>query len=295
MTQKQQPVPTSNPVAPTAGADTGSLHGHVAIVTGAGASGHGIGNGRGSAIRLAESGARVALIDVNDSVAQTRDMIVDRGGDCAIVECDVTDPVAAERAITSVRESWGRLDILVNNVGIGGPPGTVLDVDLDDWATCFSINVTSMVVMSRFAIPLMIEGNGGSIINMSSVAGMRGGHAALAYATTKGAIINLTQAMAVHHGSDGIRVNAVAPGLVYTPMVATRGIEGELRQQRASSSLLGTEGTGWDVAEAVLYLASPASRWVTGIVLPVDGGISAVVPSMQNSITSQGATLAPGT
>ncbi|MCC6856358.1 MAG: SDR family oxidoreductase [Microbacteriaceae bacterium] len=266
------------------------LDGMTAIVTGAGASGQGIGNGRGSAIRLAEEGARVALLDVTDSVFETRDMIVERGGECLVIECDVTDSASAERAVGEVVSSWGRLDVLVNNVGIGGPTGTVVDVDLDAWTACFAINVTSMVVMSRFALPAMIASGGGSIVNMSSVAGLRGGHAAIAYATTKGAVVNLTKAMAVHHGHEGVRVNAVAPGLVYTPMVATRGIEGELRAQRASSNLLGTEGTGWDVAEAVLYLASPASRWVTGTVLTVDGGIDAVVPAMQNSITSGGAT-----
>jgi NAD(P)-dependent dehydrogenase (short-subunit alcohol dehydrogenase family) len=115
----------------------------------------------------------------------------------------------------------------------------------------------------------------GAIINLSSVAGLTGGHASLLYPTSKGAVVNLTRAMASHHGEEGIRVNCIAPGLVYTPMVYARGMTPEMRETRRRRSLLKTEGTGWDVGHAVVYLASDEARWVTGVVLPVDAGATA--------------------
>jgi NAD(P)-dependent dehydrogenase (short-subunit alcohol dehydrogenase family) len=121
----------------------------------------------------------------------------------------------------------------------------------------------------------MRKSGGGAIVNLSSVAGLRAGHPGLLYATTKGAIVQMTRAMAGHHGADNIRVNAVAPGYVYTPMVASRGMTEELRQQRAQSGMLKIEGSAWDVAEAACFLASPAARWITGQTLPVDAGRSA--------------------
>ena len=268
------------------------LDGLVAIVTGAGSTGRGIGNGRAAAIRLADEGARVALFDITESSLETQAMIEERGGTCEVISCDVTDPEKVRTAVDRCYAHWGRIDILVNNVGIAGPEGTSVEVDLDGWDRCFRTNVTSMMLMSRFVIPKMIETGGGSIVNLSSLAGIRGGHAAIAYATSKGAVVNLTQAMAGQHGQDGIRVNAVAPGLVYTPMVAENGIDERLREIRASSNLLGTEGTGWDVAEAVLFLAGPTARWITGVVLPVDGGLSSYVAATQVSVTANGATVA---
>jgi NAD(P)-dependent dehydrogenase (short-subunit alcohol dehydrogenase family) len=181
-------------------------------------------------------------------------------------------------------ETWGRLDVLVNNVGIAGPPGSVLDVDLEAWDQCLRINVTSMLLMARYSIPHMAGSGGGSIINMSSVVGLLGGHPAVAYPTTKGAIISLTKTMAAIHGPDGIRVNAIAPGFVYTPIVYAQGLSEQAREQRRAASLLGTEGTGWDVGEAVLFLASPRSRWITGTVMPVDAGLTATLP-MTTSMT----------
>lgn len=269
---------------------SGTLVDKVAIVTGAGSAGEGIGNGRGAAIRLAEHGARVALFDVTDSVETTREMIEGAGGICKVFRCDVTDDAAVESAVTAVHHTWGSVDILVNNVGIAGPPGSVVDVDLDGWRRCWDLNVTSMVIMSRHTIPLMAAGTGGSIINMSSIVGLRGGHAAIGYAATKGAIINLTHSMAVHHGRQGIRVNGIAPGLIQTPMVSTAGITGVLREERAAANLLGVEGTAWDVADAVLFLAGSHSRFITGVILPVDGGLAAYAPATSNSITDRGAT-----
>ena len=246
------------------------------LVTGAGSRGDGIGNGRAAAILMAREGARVGLIDnVPEWVAETERLILAEGGECLVVDCDVTDPESCRSAVRAVEERWGRLDALINNVGIGGPAGTALDVDLGAWEEGIRVNVTSMMLMARHAIPAMIRGGGGAIVNMSSVAGLVGGHPNLLYSMTKGAIINMTRSMAAHHGRQGVRVNAVAPGMVFTPMVASRGMPDELREQRRRRSLLQTEGTGWDVGHAVLFLASDEARWITGVTLPVDAGTTA--------------------
>ena len=130
--------------------------------------------------------------------------------------------------------------------------------------------------MSKFAIPEMKKAGGGSIINISSVAGLRGGIANLLYPTSKGAVVNMTRAMAYHHGPDLIRVNCICPGMVYTPMVYAAGMSDEMREHRRKRSALQVEGSGWDVGGGVLYLASDDARWVTGTILPIDAGATAV-------------------
>ena len=131
------------------------------------------------------------------------------------------------------------------------------------------------MLMAKYALPHMIRKRRGAIVNIASVAGLLGGHPNLLYATSKGAIVQMTRAMAANHGADGVRVNCVAPGMVYTPMVYGRGMSEELREQRRKGSLLQVEGTGWDVGKAVVYLASEQARWLTGVVLPVDAGTTA--------------------
>jgi NAD(P)-dependent dehydrogenase (short-subunit alcohol dehydrogenase family) len=249
------------------------MDGKVAIVTGAGSRADGIGNGRAAAILMARAGAKVLLIDaVPDWAEATAKMIRDEGGTCLVQQTDVSDAAQCQAAVKAAVDAWGRVDALLNNVGVGGPVGNAVDVDLAAFDHAMRINVTSMVAMSKFAIPEMRKLGAGSIVNIASAAGLRGGHPSLLYPTSKGAVVQLTRAMAAHHGREGIRVNCIAPGMVYTPMVYSRGMTPEQREARRKRSLLHVEGSGWDVGHAVLYLCSDAARWVTGVILPVDAG-----------------------
>ncbi|KAK3719698.1 hypothetical protein LTR37_004235 [Vermiconidia calcicola] len=264
---------------------TRSLGGRVAIVSGAGAVGDGIGNGRASAILLAEAGCNVVCVDMKQDLAQrTAEMIEQDGkGKAVAVKANVTVAEDCQNAVQTAVKEWGRLDILVNIVGIGGATGTAVDVDMTEWAKSMEINVASMVLMAKYAIPEMEKNEGqwrGSIVNIASVAGIRGGNPHLFYPTSKGAIVNMTRAMAVHHGPQGIRVNCVCPGMVYTPMMYAPGMSDSAREARKSRSILKTEGTGWDVAAAVRFLAGDEARWMTAVILPVDAGATAEAGSM---------------
>jgi NAD(P)-dependent dehydrogenase (short-subunit alcohol dehydrogenase family) len=209
-----------------------------------------------------------------DRLTETEALIAGQhAGRAVSVTADVSREDDCRRAVEVAVEHFGRVDVLVNNVGVVGPPESVVDLDLARWQRVFEINVTSMVLMSRFAIPCMRRNGGGSIVNVSSLAGVLT-HPRVTYATTKGAVLSLTRSMASTHGPEGIRVNAVAPGPVYTPMVAAEALTDDARAARAQLVPLRTEGTGWDVGEAVLYLAGQRSRWVTGTTLTVDGGFT---------------------
>jgi NAD(P)-dependent dehydrogenase (short-subunit alcohol dehydrogenase family) len=196
-----------------------SLHGKVAIVTGAGCAGDGIGNGRAISILLADDGCNVICVDRDlEWATKTAEMANSKPGrgKAIAVRGDVTFAEDCESAVKSALEEFGRLDVLVNNVGVGGAKGTAVDVDIPDWAKSLEINVTSMVLMAKYAIPTMLRNDSevkGSIVNMGSVAGLKGGTPHLSYPTTKGAIVNMTRAMAAHHAKDGIRVNCVCPGV----------------------------------------------------------------------------------
>ena len=255
------------------------LEGKVAIVTGAGSSGPGIGTGRATSVLFAREGARVLLVDrVAEHAEETLVAIRAEGGEASVFEADVTNPADCQGMVETVRSRYGRLDILVNNVGIVGP-GSVTDVKEEDWDRVLAINLKSMMLTSKYAIPEMIEGGGGAIVNLSSIAGLRAGSggASISYAVSKGGVIALTTQMAVHHGRDNIRVNCIAPGHIYTPMVAAVMTE-EMRDLRRRAGPLGTEGTAWDIAWAAVFLASDEARWITGVVLPVDAGLLATTP-----------------
>ncbi|KFY29032.1 hypothetical protein V491_00219 [Pseudogymnoascus sp. VKM F-3775] len=260
-----------------------SLKGKVAIVTGAGCAGEGIGNGRAISILLASDGCDVLCLDLNlEWASKTAELSNLQPGSGRVIaaQFDVTSATACEEAVALALREFGRLDILVNNVGVGGAAGTAVDVDMTDWARGLEINVSSMVQMAKYAVPAMAKNTGeqrGSIVNMGSVAGLKGGTPHLLYPTSKGAIVNMTRAMAAHHAADGIRVNCVCPGMLYTPMMYANGMSEEARAARKARSLLGTEGTGWDCACAVVFLASDHARWMTGVILPVDAGTTAAV------------------
>ncbi|KAI1337356.1 hypothetical protein F5Y15DRAFT_408169 [Xylariaceae sp. FL0016] len=255
------------------------LTGEVALVTGAGSRMAGeIGNGRATAILLARQGAQVALVDLNvEWAAETKRMIDEEGGVSEVIQADVTDEKSCKSAVAKTVEIFGGLHILVNIVGVGGAMGDATKVDLDAWDRDLRINVTSMVLMARHAIPEMRKNGRGAIVNMASVSGLQGGNPSLLYPTSKGAIIQMTRAMAAQHGPENIRVNCVAPGMVFTPMVRGRGMTDEMRQARINQNLLKQEGTAWDVGYAILFLCSKEARWITGLILPVDGGVSNTV------------------
>ena len=257
------------------------LLGKVAIVTGAGSRPAGpdgpiVGNGRATAITLAREGAKVVLLDERREWAEwTLDLIERDGGEAILVETNVADPESCKQAVDRALDAFGGLNILINNVGVTGPPGTAIEVDPEAFDRAMRVNVTSMVMMAKYAIPAMIEAGGGAIVNLSSVSGLLGGHPSLLYPTSKTAVIGLTRSMAAHHALQGIRVNCICPGTVYTPMVASRGMTPELSEARRMGTLLQVEGTPWDVAMAAAFLVSDAARWITGIALPVDAGATA--------------------
>ncbi|CAN7191299.1 glucose 1-dehydrogenase [Phenylobacterium sp. LjRoot225] len=254
----------------------GRLEGKVAIVTGAGAEGEGIGIGRAIATVLAGEGARVCCADLDLARAQaTAERIGRTGGAAFAVAGDVSQAGDCERLVAETVSRHGRLDVLVNNVGIS-PPTRLDSFDEALWSRVFDVNLKSAVLMSRYAVPAMTAGGGGAIINISSIAGMRA-HGSLAYGASKAAMAQLSREIAAAYGRAGIRANTVAPGHVMTSHVEHL-MAAEMRETRRKVGPLGIEGDAWDVAAAVTFLASDEARFITGVELPVDGGVTAIAP-----------------
>jgi len=253
--------------------------GKVAIVTGGGAPDSGIGNGRAAAILLARAGAKVLVVDIERGPAEeTMAMIEQEGGKAAPFVADVTDEAQCRAVVDEAVKRFGRLDFLDNNVGIG-TRGSVVDTPVEQWRRVMVTNVDSMFLVSRYAVPAMVEtASGGAIVNVSSISALRP-RGLTAYSTSKGAVIALTRAMAVDHGPQGIRVNCVAPGPIYTPRMYTGQMTPAGREARRKASVLGLEGLGWDIGHAVRFLLSAHARYITGQTLVVDGGATLVGPS----------------
>jgi NAD(P)-dependent dehydrogenase (short-subunit alcohol dehydrogenase family) len=248
----------------------GRLAGKVAIVTGAGSRGPGLGNGKATSILFAREGARVLCVDsVLERAEETAKEIARESGEASAFAADVTRRASCRAMVAAAVERYDRLDILHNNVGIEAR-AEILDVTEDEWDRVMTVDLKSMLLASQAAIPMMLE-RGGAITCVSSIAALRG-HQRTAYAAAKAGVIGLVISLAEQLGPKGIRVNAIAPGQVWTPMVAYHGEEG--REERRLRTPLGTEGTGWDVGWAAVYLASDEARWVTGQTLIVDGGLT---------------------
>ena len=257
------------------------LEDKVAIVTGAGATGSGdfMGIGQAISILFARNGAKVLLVDRNEeNVEATLATIKEEGGDASVFVGDVTSNENCQGMAQAALSHYGKVNVLINNVGISGP-GSVTDVDEDFWDTVIDVNLKSVMLTSKHAIPAMIEAGGGSIVNLSSIVGLRAGSGRPShpYAASKGGIIGLSNSMAVHYGRNNIRVNCIAPGHIRSPMVARHSTE-EMLNLRRRAGPLGTEGTPWDVALAAQFLASEEARWISGVTLPVDAGLLAATP-----------------
>jgi NAD(P)-dependent dehydrogenase (short-subunit alcohol dehydrogenase family) len=255
----------------------------VAIVVGAGQTpGETIGNGRATAILFAREGARVALVDVSREFAlETEALIKAGGGECFALQADVTREDDCHAFVRATVEAYGRVDILHNNVGIGTGDDGILSLSEQSWDKIMSVNLKSMFLSCRSVLPVMREQRSGSIVNISSIAAVCSTNI-LAYKTSKAGVNALTHQIALENAKYNIRANVIMPGLMNTPMAIegiskSRGIpKDELIAKRDALVPLGQKmGTAWDVAFAALFLASDEAKFITGAMLPVDGGQSA--------------------
>jgi len=262
----------------------GRVEGKAAIVTGAGSTpGPGIGTGKATAVVLAREGASVLLVDLHPERAEeTRAMIEAEGGKAEVFAADVTKAAECEAMVRAAVDAFGTVDILVNNIGLAGL-GTVVDTTEDAWDRAFDINLRTAFLASKYTVPVMAERGRGSIVNIASISALRG-DGTVAYSAAKGGLIAMTVDMAYSHGRQGIRVNAVAPGHITTPMVMSVSAPGPraefMNTMRSEAGLLGTPADGWDVGWAAAFLAGDEARWITGVTLPVDSGVLSVTPLM---------------
>ena len=260
--------------------------GKTVFVSGAGNVGHGIGNGKAIAIQMARRGAHVFAVDiVPEAVEQTVAMIAAEGHDAVSFIADATSSDAVRSAMAACADTFGGIDIVVNNVG-GSAPGGAVEMAEADWDRQLAFNLTSVFLGCKHAIPHLLARGGGAIVNLSSIAGLRMSAARphIAYSAAKQGVIGLSKSVALQYAGQGIRCNTVVPGLIDTPLVAAR-----LTQQLGATSLadlvakrnaqvpMGRMGTCWDVANAVVFLASDEAAHITATELVVDGGIAAAM------------------
>jgi NAD(P)-dependent dehydrogenase (short-subunit alcohol dehydrogenase family) len=264
------------------------LDGKVAIVTGAGQTeGEKVGNGRATAIAFAREGARVVIADRDEESAAASQREI--GDAASVVVADVASEDDCARIVASCVDRHGRVDVLHHNVGIAAGDNWLEGIDIDAWERIMRVNAGSAALLAKAAVPVMREQGGGAITHVSSIAATVAAptataNAPLGYKMSKAALNALTQSLAQVYAADGIRVNAIAPGLIDTPMgvdavVRMLGIEREryAAARDAAVPLKGGKGTAWDVANAAVFLASDEARFITGVLLPVDGGQSARV------------------
>jgi NAD(P)-dependent dehydrogenase (short-subunit alcohol dehydrogenase family) len=248
------------------------LEGKVAIVVGAGSSGPGMGNGKATAILFAREGAKVVAVDRNLAAAEeTVGLIKDEGGEAVAVEADVTKESDAEKLVNAAISAYGKVDILFNNVGSAWG-GVALNVSADDWDGIMALNLRSILLTCKYAVPHMIESGGGAIVNNASMAAFYA-HPIFAYSVSKAGVVALTRCLAAALAEQKIRVNCVAPGFMDTPMVASIMNEDRIRGVEARVPLK-RHGTAEETAQTVLFLASSDASYITGQTIMVDGGLS---------------------
>jgi NAD(P)-dependent dehydrogenase (short-subunit alcohol dehydrogenase family) len=260
----------------------GRLEGKVAIVTGAGCVGPGWGNGRAVAVIFASEGAKVFAVDKNPAaMAETVERVRERGGEIATQECDATVSADVAAMVQACRARFGRIDVLVNNVG-GSAAGGAGELSEEGWDAQIDDNLKSVFLACKFTLPVMEAQGKGAIVNISSASGIRwSGSAQVGYAASKAGVIQFSRVTAVQYARKGIRVNTVIPGQLHTPMVEARlakqragGDVEALLKQRVARIPLGFMGDGRDTAYAALFLASDEARFITGAEIVVDGGMT---------------------
>jgi NAD(P)-dependent dehydrogenase (short-subunit alcohol dehydrogenase family) len=262
------------------------LAGKVALVTGAGSRGDGVGTGKAMSVLFAREGARVCLVDIEpDRAKETLSLVRAEGGDALVIEGDVSDADSCANVVEVALHRYGQLDVLVNNAAIVGPVGPVEGLSLEAWQQVLAINLTGAMLMSRHALP-SLRPQGGAIINIASTGALVSTGQTPSYGAAKAALIRLTADLAVAYGRDGVRANAIAPGNIHTPM-AGGSMTSEARKRRRMASPLATEGNAWDVAWTAVFLASDEARWITGACIPVDGGMTQTNPLTMHSWLSE--------
>lgn len=249
----------------------------VAIVTGAGSQGQGVGTGRAIAFLFAAEGAKVCLVDREaERAEETLAMIRAAGGEAFVSAGDVTSSDDCARIVTETVARYGSLQLLVNNVGIATAAQPFERFEEALWDRVLAVNLKSVYLMCRCAAPHLIASGSSAVVNIASVAGLQG-YGSAAYGPSKAGMVQMTRDLAVQYGRQGLRANTVAPGHIFTPMLV--GVLGdEAREQRRQVAPLGIEGDAWDIAAATLFLASDEARFITGACLPVDGGVTEIGP-----------------
>lgn len=260
---------------------SGRLEGRVALVFGAGSVGPGWGNGKATAVQFAREGASVICVDLDPKAAkETAGLVQAECVKALALSGDVTNSAEVKNVVDAVMQEFGRIDVLHNNVGaprMGGP----IELEEKDWQFVMDVNLKSIFLTCKHVLPIMLEQKRGSIVNISSLAAIRStGYPYIAYYAAKGGVNQFTVGLALQYAASGVRVNAIMPGLMNTPHIF-QNISGQygdadaMIRARDEACPMGVMGTGWDVAKAAAFLASDDAAYITGVCLPVDGGISA--------------------